>query len=371
MTTRGKPSLRAAIKFQVEKFHLDVNLTMDRELVVLFGPSGAGKSLLLRTLAGLLTPSEGRIELGDRVIFDPQRKINIPPQLRQVGYMPQQYALFPHLTVAGNIRYGLFNWQPLERESRLQELLEVMRLDHVVDRFPTEISGGEQQRTALARALAPRPGILLMDEPFAALDEVLREHLRQELLRLQRRYHLPILLVTHNLVEAYTLADRVVIFQDGRITQEGSRDDVFRRPDTPQIAKLMAMDNVIGVPIQEHTSVGIHINWWGQQVLLEGQFSESFGDKLTIGIRPEDIMIVRKENKPLRQDRDIFFEGRITVDQARGFDHQLTFSITAPASEEAELIVRIPHPIFLRMDLQLEAVRTLAIRPSVVHIFTP
>jgi molybdate transport system ATP-binding protein len=361
--------LRAAIKLGIEGFNLDVDFTLNPELVVLFGPSGAGKSLLLRTLAGLLAPDEGCIEIDQSVVFDSQSHINTPPQSRRIGYMPQQYALFPHLTVAENINYGLFAWADAERQDRLDELVEIMRLEHVINRHPDEISGGEQQRTALARALAPRPAILLMDEPFAALDEVLREHLRQELLRIQRRFQVPVLLVTHNLAEAYTLADRVIIFQQGRITQEGSRDDVFRQPETPQIAKLMAMENVISVEVLNRGKDVIQIDWWGQDVNLKVRPHGNSGKNLTIGIRPEDIMIVRKSSRPLRKEGDIFFEGRLVSDQARGFDHQLTFKVLSSTSSEARLFIRVPHPTFLRLDLHLEAVRTLVIRPKTIHIF--
>jgi molybdate transport system ATP-binding protein len=367
--TAAHKFLHAAFKLGIEGFNLDVDFVLHPELVVLFGPSGAGKSLLLRTLAGLLAPDEGTIEIDQRMVFNSNAHIHIPPQARRIGYMPQQYALFPHLTVAENINYGLFTWSNAERQERLEELVDIMRLEHVINRHPDEISGGEQQRTALARALAPRPAILLMDEPFAALDEVLREHLRQELLRLQRRFQVPVLLVTHNLVEAYTLADRVIIFQGGRITQEGSRDDVFRRPQTPQIAKLMAMDNVIPVELKNQGKDEIQFDWWGQDIKLKDRSREVPGNKLSIGIRPEDIMIVRKTTRPLRKEGDILFEGRLVDDQARGFDHQLTFKVLSTPSSEASLIVRVPHPTFLRLDIHLEAIRTLAIRPKVIHIF--
>ncbi len=369
MMSRSGAYFSAEIKLALEGFDLSVEMQLGNELGVVFGPSGSGKSLLLRTIAGLLTPDQGRIEIGDRVLLDTNAGVNLAPQERQIGYMPQKYALFPHLNVTENICFGLFGWDSKEREKRLRELIEVMRLDPVRDRFPNELSGGEQQRTALARAIAPRPSILLMDEPFAALDEILREHLREELVRIQRRFQIPVLLVTHNLAEAYTLADRVMIFEAGSLTQQGSRDDVFRRPATPQIARLMAMENVISVPVREAAQDQVHINWWGQEVVLGDVAHFPSGESLTIGIRPEDIMIVRKASKPLRREGDIFFDGKLVKDQARGFDHQLTFHIQGTDDPEAKIIVRVPHPTFLRLELNLDELRTLVIRPKVLHLF--
>ncbi len=363
--------MQARIATTLESFTLDVDLNLERELVVIFGPSGAGKSMLLRTVAGLLSPESGRIVIGDHVIFDSEQGVDIPPQARQIGYMPQQYALFPHMSVAENIAYGLFKWDQSDREERMQELIDLMRLSPIVHRRPGEISGGEQQRTALARALAPNPNILLMDEPFAALDEVLREHLRQELLQIQRRYGIPILLVTHNLIEAYTLADRVIIFQAGRIAQEGTRDEIFRQPKTPQIAALMAMKNVIEVKVIQKEGTDFKIDWWGQPVNIRCVYDVEDSSSLYVGIRPEDIMIVRSRSKPLQQENDIFFNAKLVEDQALGFDHQLTFQIDHPLATTHQLIVRVPHPIFLRLQLRIGEERTLAIRPETIHIFNP
>lgn len=363
--------MQAKIHTTLETFTLDVDLQLERELAVIFGPSGAGKSMLLRTIAGLITPGSGRIMIGDQVIFDSEEKLDIAPQDRHVGYMPQQYALFPHMSVAENIAYGLFKWKQPDRKARMHELIELMRLTPIVDRHPGEISGGEQQRTALARALAPKPRILLMDEPFAALDEVLREHLRQELLQIQRRFEIPILLVTHNLIEAYTLADRVIIFQAGRVAQEGTRDEVFRQPRTPQIAALMAMKNVIELNVLQQESANVEVDWWGQDVNLSCEFDVRDEKKMRIGIRPEDIMIVRSQSKPLQQEQDIFFQGQLLSDQAMGFDHQLTFQINHPHETSQVLIVRVPHPIFLRLQLRIGDERTLAIRPETIHVFHP
>jgi molybdate transport system ATP-binding protein len=364
-----KPFLNASFSLTVVGFDLAIDLRLEPGLIVIFGSSGAGKSMLLRIMAGLLSPDQGWIELEGRRIFDSSQGVNLPPQARRVGFVPQQYALFPHMSVADNITYGLFDWPDPERNARLSELVTLMRLDHVIHRRPVEISGGEQQRTALARALAPRPSILLMDEPFAALDEVLREHLRQELTRLQRTFKIPILLVTHNLVEAYTLADRVVVFQAGRIVQEGTRDDIFRRPGTPEIARLMAMHNILTVQIDQHQAKGLEVDWWGQKIVFEGIYPKTQRRELTIGIRPEDIMIVRKKSKPLRQEDDIFFEAQLVEDEARGFDHQLTFRVDQPSDVRADLIVRIPHPTYLRLHLKPGDMRTLAVRPNTIHVF--
>ena len=225
-------------------FRLDVAFEAERELVVLFGPSGSGKSLTLGAIAGLRSPERGRIEIGDRVVFDAAEQINLPPQQRNVGYVVQQLALFPHLDVAENIAYGLRGLGRTERKRRTGELIALLKLDGLEERMPAQLSGGQQQRVALARALARPTDALLLDEPFSALDEALRADLRAELVRLRGELDLPVVFVTHDLGEAYLLGDRIAVLDGGRVLQYGDRESIFNEPATRRVAELTGIRNI-------------------------------------------------------------------------------------------------------------------------------
>ncbi len=204
-------------------FSLEVAFASDKDVVVLFGPSGAGKSLTLQAIAGLDTPDAGRIVVGERVLFDASRKITIPARHRDIGYVFQDYALFPHLTAAQNVAFGLkraWPWTlPRGDRLRLEEVLEIFELSPMQDSLPQDLSGGQRQRVALARALIRRPKLLLLDEPFSALDALLRARMRQELLRVQERFNLPVILITHDPEDVAALAQTVVVYDAGRIRQ--------------------------------------------------------------------------------------------------------------------------------------------------------
>jgi molybdate transport system ATP-binding protein len=216
-------------------FNLEVSFASDKDVVALFGPSGAGKSLTLQAMAGLMTPDAGRIVIGERVLFDSSRHVTIPARHRDIGYVFQDYALFPHLTVARNVAFGL-NWtwprylaQPDRR--RLEEVLDVLELAPLRDSLPRDLSGGQRQRVALALALIRRPKLLLLDEPFSALDAPLRDRMRQELLRLQERFQQPVVLITHDPEDVAALAQTVVVYDSGRVSQvRALRDEEKQRP---------------------------------------------------------------------------------------------------------------------------------------------
>ncbi|MFN3567954.1 MAG: ABC transporter ATP-binding protein [Caldimicrobium sp.] len=198
-------------------FWLDVDFKMGAEFVVLLGPSGSGKTTLLRTIAGLETPQEGYIEVNGAVWFDSIKGINLPPQKRQVGFVFQDYALFPNMTLFENVMYGMKK----KNKEKALELLNKVKLEALKDKKPHQISGGQKQRIALIRALAREPQILLLDEPLSALDEDLRATLQEELKGFQRQYGIPTLMVTHSWEEALRLADKVIRIDEGKIKEEG------------------------------------------------------------------------------------------------------------------------------------------------------
>ena len=201
------------------------------------GPSGSGKSTLLRVLAGLHRPSSGTVRIGDRVVDD--GTTFVPPERRGIGLVPQSGALFPHLTVAGNIGFGLKDRSRAERAARVAELVELTGLAGLQRRMPHQLSGGQRQRVALARALAPDPALVLLDEPFAALDAALRVSLRAEVLRILRHTGATTLLVTHDQGEAMSLAGSIALMRDGRIEQVGSPAEVYAAPRTPWVGTFL------------------------------------------------------------------------------------------------------------------------------------
>ena len=226
-------------------FRLAPKLQVGPGITVLFGQSGAGKTLTLEAIAGLLTPGTGRIAIHNRPVFDAAAGLNVPPYHRHLGYVVQSYALFPHLTVAQNVAYGVFDLPRTEREHRVDGLLTTLGIRDLADRRPAQISGGQAQRTALARALVRRPQALLLDEPFAALDEGVALTLRRELRRLVRDLDLPVLMVTHDLTEASHIGDRIAVMDAGQVLQVGDRPHVLQRPRSARVARLLGIANVL------------------------------------------------------------------------------------------------------------------------------
>ncbi|MBI4859201.1 MAG: ABC transporter ATP-binding protein [Candidatus Riflebacteria bacterium] len=234
-----------AIEKQFGGFRLQVDLSVEARTAVLFGPSGAGKSLTLQSILGIVKPDRGRITVMGELFFDASTGVNLRLQDRRLGYVPQSYALFPHLTAAENIAFGLRGRSTAEVRREVGAMLDLLRLHEVADRPPRRLSGGEQQRVALARALVVRPRLLLLDEPFSALDPALRGDLRSQLLVAQRELGVGVVLVSHDLVDAQTLADMVAILDGGRVLQCDRREEVFYRPVSVEVARFTGSRNVV------------------------------------------------------------------------------------------------------------------------------
>jgi len=210
--------LKADFRFELRHFELQACLEVFNEILVLVGSSGSGKTTILKCLAGLKTPSEGSILINERTVYSSANKITLPSRERRVGYVFQEYALFPHMTVKKNIMYGVTKEKRRTKPRAAEEMLDMLGILHLQDRYPQHISGGEKQRVALARALMTEPEIMLLDEPLSALDQEIRSELQQELKKIQRQWKIPFVLVTHDLNEAEILGDQLIRIDRGKLT---------------------------------------------------------------------------------------------------------------------------------------------------------
>ncbi len=270
------------------------------QVLVLYGPSGAGKTTALRAIAGLLRPDQGRIEVGERVVYDGARRVWTPPHKRNVGYLTQQYNLFPHLTVSGNIRYGMGGETRQERQTRVEELVSVFRLEGLEERRTWELSGGQQQRVALARALAVQPAALLLDEPFSSLDAELRRTLRGQIRAILEQANIPVVLVTHDREEALALGDEVQVLDRGRTLDRGEPLRMLGQPGQGRVARLVGVENVLPMRVEQRypqdgsmVCVSADDPPPGHPALrLEVPLTDlEIGQPLLVGIRASDVIL--------------------------------------------------------------------------------
>jgi molybdate transport system ATP-binding protein len=241
--------LEAKIRKRLAAFTLDVELRASAGVTVLFGASGAGKTMTLDSIAGFVHPDEGRILLDGAILFDSGAKVDLPPQKRNCGYVFQNYALFPHLTLRENLMFAVEKLPRLERHRRVNEAIEKFKLAEAASRKPGRLSGGERQRTSIARALLASPKLLLLDEPSRGLDAPLRADLYEALRQVRRDFGTPILLVTHDLDECFALGDEMLILREGRIAQTGAPASVVAKPATLEVARLLGLYNLLPAEI--------------------------------------------------------------------------------------------------------------------------
>ena len=282
------------------KFVAVDNLNMvieDRSFITLLGPSGCGKTTTLRMIAGLETPTSGQIIIDGVTVFDAEKGINVPPDKRDVGFLFQNYALWPHMTVYKNIAFGLENlkWPKDKIAERVEELLKMLKIEQFGSRYPSELSGGQQQRVAIARTLAPRPRVLFMDEPLSNLDAKLRGEMRTELKRLHVDTNSTFIYVTHDQLEAMTLSTKVCLMENGKLRQFAPPLEIYKRPDNIFVADFMGnptmnfLDATMKKTVEktaELTFGGIRTRYTAEAALPEKL------ENVVLGIRPEHIGIL-------------------------------------------------------------------------------
>lgn len=277
-------SLKVEIKKSFKGFHLDVSFETNNEHMGLLGASGSGKSMTLKCIAGVVTPDEGRIELNGRVLFDSGKKINLKPQDRNIGFLFQNYALFPNMTVVENIASGL-KLSKNEKKPIAEDMIKSFHLEGLEYKYPNQLSGGQQQRVALARSIAYNPDVLLLDEPFSALDSHLKTQVQAEMVELLRLYDKEVLMVTHSIDEAYKFCKNLVVIDNGKSVLFGNTREIFKEPKLISVAKLIGCGNISKCIVKSGNKV--HASDWDIELALDRKAS----DAKYIGIRSNSFVI--------------------------------------------------------------------------------
>jgi molybdate transport system ATP-binding protein len=287
-------TLTAEVRKRFPGFELDAAFSVPPGVTMLFGASGSGKTTLLNCIAGLLRPDCGRVEVADRKLFDSSAGVDVPVNGRSIGYLSQSLDLFPHLTVEGNVAYGLARLPARERRDRVCAMLESLRIPHLALRRPKQISGGEQRRVALARALVTEPAVLLLDEPLSALDLPAQSRLISDLRAWNDSHRTPVLYVTHSQREVFALGERVIVLDEGRVMAEGTPQNVLRAPRQEQVAELAGVENIFDTKVtavhEAHGTMTCRLA--GSPVELEVPLGrQASGASVRVAIRAGDILV--------------------------------------------------------------------------------
>jgi ABC-type Fe3+/spermidine/putrescine transport system ATPase subunit len=334
----------------------------------LLGPTGSGKTLILESIIGLRKPKTGRIWIGDKEVQ------GLPPERRGISYVPQDLALFPHLKVKENILFGI-KARDLDMkiyEEYVHALIEVMKIDHLLERYPAHLSGGEKKQVALLRALAPKPKLLLLDEPLSGLDPSIKIDIQHLLKNLHSSYHTTTLCVTHDFEEVYFLGDEMTIFIDGKVEQVGKRDDVFLRPKSKKVAQFLGAKNLYRAKVLKNDG--------SSQRLILGvnglQFSiptSLYQDKMEVGkevdlfIRPEEVMIIREGKFVKDSLKQNIFQGKILDIADKERYHLVYFQTT-----EGKILfeISIPNYAFRHLNLSNGKMVRIALREESLWVMT-
>jgi molybdate transport system ATP-binding protein len=369
-------SLTVNLVKRLPGFTLDVAWSAEEGVAALFGPSGAGKTLTLSCLAGLLRPDGGRVVVDGRIFFDAAAGIDLPPQERRVGYVFQSYALFPHLTVAENISFGLRDRPRRQRQERTEVVLERLGLGGMGHRHPGELSGGQRQRVALGRALAIDPTLLLLDEPLSALDAPMRAGLRDELRAMLRDWGIPAVMVTHDFTEAYRLGDRIVVYDAGRVIQSALRSDLLWQPASEAVARIMGVRNILRGTVIKAVPDRIQLRWRGLTLEAVNSPSRAYlpppEAPISFFIRPEYVRLIRKDRgAPDAQHHMNLMSGMIVDETDFGTTWALRIRLDEPgppARGEYDLEVEVPRLVYEILEIARDRHWQLSIHRGSIQV---
>jgi ABC-type Fe3+/spermidine/putrescine transport system ATPase subunit len=351
--------------FRLKDFRIEI---AEGEFHFLLGPTGSGKTLILESIIGLHKPKKGKIWVGEKEVQ------TLPPERREISYVPQDLALFPHLSVKENILYGIKakNHSLKTYGEYIESLIQVMRVGHLLERYPANLSGGEKKRVALLRGLAPKPKLLLLDEPLSGLDPSIKFEIQQLLKTLHASFHPTVLCVSHDFEEAYLLGDKMTIFIDGKVEQVGKRDDVFLKPRSKNVAYFLGLKNLYRGKVlakedmDQRWILGIN----GLRFSVPGsacQGKMEVGKEGDVYIRPEEVMILR-EGKPVKESlKKNILEGKISDIADRGRHHTVLFQ-----DEEEKIFfeISIPNYAFRNLDLSIGKSVKVALRDESLWVMS-
>lgn len=343
--------------FHLKDFRIEI---AEGEFHFLLGPTGSGKTLILESIIGLHKPKKGKIWVGEKEVQ------TLPPERREISYVPQDLALFPHLSVKENILYGIKakNHSLKTYGEYIESLIQVMRVGHLLERYPANLSGGEKKRVALLRGLAPKPKLLLLDEPLSGLDPSIKFEIQQLLKTLHASLHPTVLCVSHDFEEAYLLGDKMTIFIDGKVEQVGKRDNVFLKPRSQKVAQFLGLKNLyLGkVLSKEDFDQRWILSINGLQFSVPGsacQDQMEAGKEVDLYIRPEEVMILREGKSVKESLKKNIFEGKISDIADRGRHHTILFQ---DKEEKIFFEISIPNYAFRNLDLSIGKSVKVALR---------
>ena len=348
---------------------LDLNITIEeKEFHSFLGPTGCGKTSILESMMGLHKPTKGKIWIGEKEVQ------NLPPEQRDISYVPQDLALFPHLSVKENIVYGIKarNLDEQVYEKYVNLLIHEMKVEHLLERYPAHLSGGEKKRVALLRALVPKPKLLLLDEPLSGLDPAIKVDIQQLLKSLHSSFRPTVLCVTHDFEEAYFLSDRITIFMDGKVEQVGKKDEIFLKPASKKVAQFIGARNLYRARLlsQDHLTQRAILEVDGLKFSMPLRLcreSVGVGKEVDLFVRPEEVMIIR-EGKPVKESlkRNIF-PGKI-IDIIDKRMYQLIQLQTMGGKVNIE--ISIPNYAFRNLDLSIGKIVQVALREESLWVMS-